>query len=139
MRVAVIGSKNLSVHNLQDYLPKGTDLIICGDGTGIAASAREYALSHGIDLMEIPLDYDACGLPNLSKRNLAMIENANFVLTFWDGYSRGIALAIQQCRDRNIPHRSYMQPDSEIPGRPFLEIWINPLKIHASIDETYWK
>ncbi len=50
MRVAVVGSRNLSVPNLEQYLPGGTGEIISGGARGVDASARAYALSRGVKL-----------------------------------------------------------------------------------------
>ena len=39
MKVAVIGSRGLTVENLGDYLPEGTDEIVSGGARGIDALA----------------------------------------------------------------------------------------------------
>ena len=51
MRVAVIGSRGLSVPNLEDYLPPETSEIVSGGARGVDTSAREYALSKGMELI----------------------------------------------------------------------------------------
>ena len=40
MKVAIIGSRNMNVENLQDYLPEGTDEIVSGGARGIDTCAR---------------------------------------------------------------------------------------------------
>ena len=45
MKVAVIGSRNLTVSNLEKYLPAGVTEIVSGGARGVDTSAREYALS----------------------------------------------------------------------------------------------
>lgn len=52
MKVAVIGSRGLSVTDLGRYLPENTTEIVSGGARGVDTSAREYALSHGIKLTE---------------------------------------------------------------------------------------
>ena len=52
MRVAVIGSRGLSVENLGDYLPKETTEIVSGGAKGIDTCAKEYALRHRLKLTE---------------------------------------------------------------------------------------
>ena len=52
MRIAVIGSRGLTVDDLGLYLPDETTEIISGGARGVDTSAREYALSHGIRLTE---------------------------------------------------------------------------------------
>ena len=52
MKVAIIGSRGLSVTYLGRYLPKNTTEIVSGGAKGVDTSAREYALAHGIKLTE---------------------------------------------------------------------------------------
>lgn len=44
MKIAVIGSRNLSVVNLEMYLPKDLTEVVSGGAKGIDACAREYAI-----------------------------------------------------------------------------------------------
>ena len=57
MKVAVIGSRGLTVENLGDYLPQATDEIVSGGAKGIDACAREYAEKAGLRLTEFLPDY----------------------------------------------------------------------------------
>ena len=57
MRVAVIGSRTLTVHNLADYLPKDTTELISGGAKGVDTSARNYALANQLPLTELRPDY----------------------------------------------------------------------------------
>ena len=47
MKVAVVGSRNLTINNLGDYLPKDTTEIVSGGARGIDRCAREYVLNFG--------------------------------------------------------------------------------------------
>ena len=42
------------------------------------------------------------------KRNITIIENADIVLAFWDGVSRGTKHVIDNCKKRNIPVEIYI-------------------------------
>lgn len=103
MRVAVIGSRGLQVKNLGEYLPKETTEIISGGARGIDACAREYALRHGLKLTEYLPEYSRYGRGAPLKRNITIIENAELVLAFWDGSSKGTQYVIENCKKRNIP------------------------------------
>ncbi len=103
MRVAVIGSRGLTVDNLEKYLPDDTTEIISGGARGVDASAREYAQRHGLKLTEYLPKYSKYGRSAPLKRNLTIIENADLVLAFWDGLSRGTKYVIDNCKKRNIP------------------------------------
>ena len=108
MRVAVIGSRGLCVENLEEYLPKDTTEIVSGGARGVDASAREYALRHGLKLTEYLPEYSRYGRATPLKRNITIIENADLVLAFWDGTSRGTKFVIDNCEKRNIPIKVYL-------------------------------
>ena len=103
MKVAIIGSRNLQIENLQNYLPKDVTTIISGGAKGIDSCAREYAHSHDVQLIEFLPDYAAFGRNAPLKRNITIIEHADFVVAFWDGKSHGTKYVIDQCIKRNIP------------------------------------
>ena len=82
MRVAVIGSRNLTVKDLGVYLPEDVSEIVSGGAKGIDSCAREYALTHGIKLTEFLPEYSRYGRSAPIKRNITIIENADLVLAF---------------------------------------------------------
>ena len=108
MKVAVIGSRGLLVENLGDYLPEGTTEIVSGGAAGVDACAREYAQRHGLKLTEYLPEYTRYGRAAPLKRNITIIENADLVLAFWDGTSRGTKYVIDNCKKRKIPVRVYV-------------------------------
>ncbi len=103
MRVAVIGSRGLVVEDLEKYLPKETTEIVSGGARGVDASAREYALRHGLKLTEYLPEYGKYGRAAPLKRNITIIENADLVVAFWDGASHGTKYVIDNCKKRKIP------------------------------------
>lgn len=70
MRVAVIGSRGLTVRDMGQYLPEGTTEIVSGGAKGVDSSAREYAMTHGIKLTEFLPEYDKYGRSAPLKRNI---------------------------------------------------------------------
>lgn len=108
MKVAVIGSRGLLVDDLGKYLPDDTTEIISGGAKGVDASAREYALRHGLKLTEYLPEYSRYGRAAPLKRNITIIENADLVLAFWDGTSHGTKFVIDNCEKRNIPIKIYV-------------------------------
>lgn len=108
MRVAIIGSRGLRVDNLEKYLPNGISEIISGGARGVDTSAREYAVSHGLKLTEFLPEYSVYGRAAPIKRNISIIENADFVLAFWDGRSHGTKSVIDACKKREIPYAVYL-------------------------------
>lgn len=108
MRVAVIGSRGLSVSDLGRFLPANTTEIISGGATGIDTSAKEYALTHGIKLTEFLPEYTLYGRAAPLKRNITIIENADIVLAFWDGKSRGTKFVIDSCHRLGVEVRVHI-------------------------------
>ena len=108
MRVAVIGSRNLSVKNLEKYLPAGTSEILSGGARGVDSSARRYALLAGIKLTEFLPEYYKYGRSAPLRRNIAIIENSDLVLAFWDGSSPGTRFVIENCHRLGIPVKVYL-------------------------------
>lgn len=108
MRVAVIGSRGLVVDDLGRYLPKETTEIISGGAKGVDASAKKYAQRRGLKLTEYLPEYSRYGRSAPLKRNITIIENADLVLAFWDGASRGTKYVIDNCEKRNIPIKIYV-------------------------------
>lgn len=108
MRIAIIGSRGLNVDDFGKYLPKDTTEIVSGGAKGVDACAREYALIHGLKLTEYLPEYSRYGRAAPLRRNISIIENADRVLAFWDGSSRGTKHVIDNCKKRNIPVEVYV-------------------------------
>lgn len=105
MKVAVIGSRGLRVDNLEKYLPKETTEIVSGGARGIDTCAREYAVRNNIKLTEFLPEYERYGRSAPLKRNLLIIDYADYVLAFWDGKSYGTKYVIDNCKKKNKPVR----------------------------------
>ena len=116
MKVAVIGSRGLQVDRLEDYLPEGVTEIVSGGARGVDTCARNYALSHGLTLTEFLPEYNRFGKGAPLLRNIAIIENADLILAFWDGRSKGTKFVVDNCKKRNIPvvvHRLTTEPEAK--------------------------
>lgn len=107
MKAAVIGSRSIRIENLGNYLPKNVTEIISGGAVGVDTCAREYANSKSIKLTEFLPDYNKYGRSAPLRRNIEIIENADFVLAFWDGASKSTAFVIKNCREKGVPIRVY--------------------------------
>jgi hypothetical protein len=103
MKVAVIGSRGLSIPNLGEYLPAETDEVVSGGARGADSSAKAYAIANSIKLTEFLPDYSKHGRGAPLKRNIQIIEHSDFVLAFWDGVSRGTKFVIDNCKKMNVP------------------------------------
>ena len=109
MKVAVIGSRGLTVSDLEKYLPEDTTEIVSGGAKGIDSCAKEYALAHNITLTEFLPDYKRYGRGAAPlKRNLEIIEYADIVLAFWDGKSKGTKYVIDNCEKNGVEVKIYI-------------------------------
>ena len=108
MKVAIIGSRNLGVIDLENFLPENVTEIVSGGARGVDTCAREYALTHNIKLTEFLPDYNRYGRGAPLKRNLEIIAYADLVLAFWDGKSRGTKYVIDNCKKQDVPIRVYL-------------------------------
>lgn len=101
MKVAIIGSRNLTVTDLEIYLPADVTEIVSGGARGIDTCAKNYAIRKGIKITEFLPQYDKYGRGAPLKRNLQIIDYSDMVIAFWDGKSRGTRYVIENCRKRN--------------------------------------
>ena len=115
MRIAIVGSRGLTVTDLEKYLPGGVTEIVSGGARGIDTCAKEYAISHGIKMTEYLPDYEKYGRYAPLKRNIDIIEHVDLVIAFWDGASRGTKFVIANCKSRGIPIKIFV-PLSSIGG-----------------------
>ena len=113
MKVAIIGSRSLTVQDLGTYLPDGTTEIVSGGAKGIDTCAKEYAKVHGLKLTEFFPDYKRYGRGAPLKRNLQIVGYADIVIAFWDGTSRGTKYVIDHCKQIDRVLNVY-RPDSKL-------------------------
>ena len=97
MKIAVIGSRNLCVENLEDYLPKDCTEIVSGGAKGIDECAAKYAKAHDLKLTEFLPQYEIYKRGAPIVRNKQIVDYADLVLAFWDGKSKGTLSVIRYC------------------------------------------
>ncbi len=113
MKVAVIGSRNLTIDNLDKYIPQNTTEIVSGGAKGIDTCAKIYATQKGLKLTEFLPDYSKYGRKAPLYRNLQIIHYADCVLAFWDGTSRGTKFVIDNCRKQGKSIRLFVTKNSK--------------------------
>lgn len=101
MKIAVIGSRNLTVDNLENYLPENVTEIVSGGAMGIDKCARNYAVENNLKLTEFLPEYEKYGRRAPLVRNLQIIDYADRVIAFWDGESHGTKFVIENCKRLN--------------------------------------
>lgn len=97
MKVAIIGSRGLTITDFSPYLPAETTEIVSGGARGIDQSAKEFALRNGFKYTEFLPDYARYKKGAPLMRNTEIIAYADMVIAFWDGKSRGTKFVIDKC------------------------------------------
>lgn len=108
MKVAVVGSRTLSIENLGAYLPENTTEIISGGAKGIDTCAKEYSIKNDLNIKEILPEYERYGKAAPIVRNRQIIDEADYILIFWDGTSKGTKFMINECENQNKEHKVYI-------------------------------
>ena len=99
MKIAVIGSRTLTVRDLEKYIPKDTTEIISGGANGIDRCAKEFAVKNNIRYTEFLPEYRIHGRYAPLKRNLEIIDNADFCFGFLGRKKAGgTKFVIDNCR-----------------------------------------
>ena len=97
-KIAIVGSRTLSDIDIEKYLPEGCSEIISGGANGADRAAADFAVSHGIKLTEILPQYEKYGRAAPIIRNKLIVDNADMVIAFWDGKSKGTLSVITYCK-----------------------------------------
>lgn len=108
MKIAVIGSRDITFLDLETYLPWDADEIVSGGARGVDTCAANYARRHRLKLTEFLPDYETYGKIAPLMRNLEIIDYADEVYAFWDGMSRGTKFVIENCKRKKKKIRIFM-------------------------------
>ena len=97
MKVAVVGSRDILIENLEEYMPENASEIISGGAKGVDTCAEEYANNKGIKLTVIKPEYSRYGRAAPILRNKTIIDLCDVALIFWNGSSKGTKSVIDYC------------------------------------------
>ena len=91
MRIAIVGSRTFDDYEfLKDVLSHyHPSTIISGGAKGADLLAKRYANENDIPLIEFLPDWDTHGKAAGPIRNKQIVAEADEVIAFWDGVSRG--------------------------------------------------
>lgn len=98
MKIAIVGSRELRIDDLSEFIPDNVTEIISGGAVGIDTCAEEFARKKGIKMTVFLPDYKRYKRGAPFVRSRAMIEAADEVIAFWNGKSRGTKYSIDFCR-----------------------------------------
>lgn len=80
-------------------------VIISGKARGADSLGERYANENAFNIMEFPADWDKYGKKAGYMRNTEMAENADALIAFWDGKSKGTKHMIDIATNKNLPIR----------------------------------
>lgn len=105
MKLAVIGSRgftdwNLLCKTLDNY---AIELIVSGHATGADQLAEKYADEFNIPTKIFLPEWDLYGKSAGAIRNKLIVDNADQVVVFWDGESKGSKISIDYAKSKGVP------------------------------------
>lgn len=109
-RVIIAGGRDFSDYRLLERTVDGflsgrggeEIAILCGKARGADALGERYARSRGYRLQYYPADWERYGRAAGCIRNQEMAQNADALVAFWDGMSRGTGHMIGAARRRRL-------------------------------------
>ena len=113
-RVIVAGSRSVcdehlifSKHDklLSNKMDQDDIQIVSGTARGVDQAGERYAASRGLDCVRFPADWEKYGRRAGYLRNCQMAENADALVAFWDGQSRGTKHMIEIAKARGLAVR----------------------------------
>ena len=111
-RVIIAGSRDFDNYDflrkkmgflLQDI--KEEIVIICGMARGADLLGKRYAEENSYRVLEYPAQWDKYGKRAGYLRNIEMAENADALVAFWDGRSKGTKHMIDIAINRDLKVR----------------------------------
>jgi hypothetical protein len=112
MKLAIVGSRGISILNLDDYITEKPDVVISGGAKGIDTLAENWADKNGIQTEIYPPEYKKYGRAAPLKRNDKIIDAADEILVFWDGKSPGTRYDIERARKQGKPMRLWVEKEA---------------------------
>ena len=111
MRIVISGSRHFTNEQwiegvLCGYLAVG-DLVITGGCRGVDKIAHDFAGRVFCNTEVMEADWDKHGRSAGPIRNAEMVKDADMLIAFWDGKSRGTKSAIDEARKHNVETHIY--------------------------------
>ena len=102
MKIAVVGSRDITVTNIGSYLSNAEE-IVSGGAKGVDCCAAEYAKRNGIKLTVFLPQYERYGRAAPIVRNKEIVDYADKIVAFWDGSSKGTLSVISYAKKIGKP------------------------------------
>lgn len=101
INVAIVGSRNYphldEVYHCVGFLPKDS-VIVSGGALGVDFTAKLAAYDYGLECAEFLPDWQTYGKRAGAIRNRKIVDNADVLIAFWDGESKGTMITVDMAR-----------------------------------------
>lgn len=111
MKVAVVGSRGVdsdAYEMILKHIPQGCSEIVTGGAGGVDFLAKKAAKQLRVKYTCIRPNYSRYGRAAPLIRNREIVDRADYVLAFWNGYSKGTQNAIICCIKKRKPFRIFL-------------------------------
>jgi hypothetical protein len=110
MKIIIAGSRDFDDYKMLErycdhfFRDKIADevTILCGMSKGADLLGRKYAISRGFNVKEYPADWETHGKAAGPIRNAEMADNADGLIAFYDGESKGTGNMIKEAEKREL-------------------------------------
>ncbi len=92
---------------METFIDPPQDILVCGMARGADKEAYNWAKARRITIDEYPADWNRYGKGAGHIRNTAMAKNADVLVAFWDGKSRGTAGMIKTAMSHGLEVHVY--------------------------------
>ncbi len=103
MKIAIVGSRNLTNIVIDQYIFEEVEEIVSGGAVGVDFCAAEYAKRKGIKLTEFLPQYERYGRGAPIVRNQKIVDYADKIIVFWNGSSKGAQSVIKYAQKVGKP------------------------------------
>lgn len=97
MKIAIVGSRNLTVDNIEKYVSE-CDELVSGGAIGVDFCVSEYARKNNVKLTEFLPEYTRYGKAAPILRNRQIVNYADKIIVFWNGSSKGTLSVINYAK-----------------------------------------
>lgn len=103
MKLAIVGSRNLTNIVLDRYISEDVKEIVSGGAVGVDLCAAQYAKNKGLKLTEFLPQYERYGRAAPIVRNKKIVDYADKLIIFWNGNSKGTLSVIKYAQKTKKP------------------------------------
>lgn len=115
MRVIIAGGRDFNNYDfLKEKVTKALQnfsdddiIVVCGEAKGADSLGKQLAMEMGWEVHSFPADWETYGKRAGHIRNRAMAQNADALIAFWDGKSRGTKGMIEFATEAKLLTKVY--------------------------------